>query len=175
LIATYHESAELAIYSVFREKRRAFELIPKWSRQNAYKYVDNKMKEGWALSTLNMIRSSLCRFCNYLDLLGIRSFMELEASHIKLFNLHDVHKTLAEKNAYNVGIRKFLLYLGLNGYLNNPMLFVSITCVSVPKETIVVILTKSEMDRLNHELHTDASELSLRKKAMLLLGLKMGI
>jgi site-specific recombinase XerD len=175
LIATYHESAELSMYSVFREKKRAFDLIPEWSKEFAYKYVDNKIKEGWALSTLDMIRSSLSRFCNYLDQLGVRSFMELESSHIKQFNLQDVHKTPAGKNAYNVRIRKFLLYLGLNGHLSNPMLFVSLPCVNAPKETIVVILTEAEMNRLNQELHTDESGLSLRKKAMLLLGLKMGL
>ena len=175
LIAAYHESSELPICSVFKEKKCAFERLPEWSKEAAYKYEDNKIKEGWALSTLNMIRSCICRFCNYLDRIGIRSFKELEASHIKQFNLNDVHKTPAGKNAYNVRIRHFLQYLGLNGYLESPMLFMALTRTSAPNESIVVILTQNEMADLDQELEADGSVLSLRKKAMLLLGLKMGM
>lgn len=175
LIAAYHESSALPVCSVFREKKRTFDLLPEWSKEAAYRYVSNKTKEGWALSTLNMIRSSICRLCNYLDRIGISNFKELEASHIKQFNLNDVHKTPAGKNAYNVRIRHFLLYLGLNGYLGNPMLFVALTRASAPKESIVVVLTEDEMATLNREFDADDSVLSLRKKAMLLLGLKMGM
>ena len=175
LIAHYYRSSEIKAETVFRTKPRAFDLIPQWSRETACKYVDAKTKEGWKKSTLNMIRSSICRFCNYLDLIGIRSFMNVNASHIKQFNINDIHKTPAGKNAYNVRIRKFLLYLGEKGYLANPMLFISLACISAPQETIVVVLTESEMNQLNEELNNEDSCLSLRKKAMLLLGLKMGL
>lgn len=175
LIAAHHESSALPVCSVFREKKLAFTHLPEWSKEAAYRYEDNKIKKGWALSTLNMIHSSICRFCNYLDRIGIRNFKELEASHIKQFHLNDVHKTPAGKNAYNVRIRHFLLYLGLEGYLGNPMLFVALTRTSAPNESIVVILTKDEMAALNRELEADASVLSLRKKAMLFLSLKMGM
>jgi integrase len=110
-----------------------------------------------------------------LNSVGIRSFSELTASHIKDFNAQDVHKTPAGKNAYNVRIRKFLFYLGDEGYLNNPMLFVALNRTSAPKETIVVVLSETEMEQLNTELTSEESVLSLRKKAMLLLGLKMGM
>ena len=122
-----------------------------------------------------MIQSSICRFCNYLDQTGIRSFMDVDVSHIKQFNIHDIHKTPAGKNAYNVRIRKFLFYLGEKGHLANPMLFLSLACTSAPQETIVVVLTEPEMNQLNEELNNEDSCLSLRKKAMLLLGLKMGL
>lgn len=175
LIAAYHESSALPVYSVFREKKRAFGLLPEWSKEAAYRYESNKTKEGWALSTLNMVRSSIFRFCNYLDREGITDFKELEASHIKRFSLNDIHKTPAGKNAYNVRIRHFLSYLGLNGYLNNPMLFAALAQTSAPNESIVATLNDDETSALNRELEldTDDSVLSLRKKAMLLLGLRM--
>lgn len=175
LIAQYYTISEIHINSVFRQQPRAFDLLPEWCRDAAGRYLDTKTKEGWAFSTLNMIRSCLCRFCIYLDSVGIRSFIELTASHIKDFNAQDVHKTPAGKNAYNVRIRKFLFYLGDEGYLNNPMLFVALNQTSAPKETIVVILSETEMEQLNTELTSEKSVLSLRKKAMLLLGLKMGM
>lgn len=175
LIAQYHESSEIHINSMFRQQPRAFDLLPEWCKEVTVRYLEVKTKEGWAVSTLNMIRSSLCRFCNYLDSVGIRSFSELNVSHIKDFNTQDVHKTPEGKNAYNVRIRKFLFYLGDEGYLNNPMLFAGLNCISAPKETIVVVLSEAETEQLNVGLAFKESTLSLRKKAMLLLGLKMGM
>ena len=111
-----------------------------------------------------MIRSSICRFCQYLDGIGIRSFREVDASHIKQFNTNDKHKTPHGKNAYNTRIRKFLIYLGDQGYLDNPMLFLSLTRTSAPKETIVVVLTKEEMDQLNEQLENSDGRLSPPEK-----------
>ena len=175
LIAQYHESSVIKAESVFRVKPRAFELIPEWCKQAAESYVKSKIQEGWGLSTLNMIRSSIVRFCNYLDAAGIRSFKDITSAHIRQFNADDIHKTPAGKNAYNTRIRKFLIYLGEKGHLTNPMLFISLSCKSAPKETIVVVLTDSEMKQLNDAIQSEDSVLSLRKKAMLLLGLKMGL
>ena len=122
-----------------------------------------------------MMRSSITRFCSFLDTEGIRSFKDVEVSHVKKFHLYDTHKTPQGKNAYNARIRKFLIYLGEHGYLTNPMLFVSLPHTSAPRETIVVVLTEDEMAELTGQLSKDGSRLSLRKKAMLLLGLKMGL
>ena len=175
LISDYHSCNKINLEAVYRRKVRAFDLLPEWCKEGAGCYVDSKEKEGWAQSTMDMNRSSLCRFCNYLDSIGIRSFKELEVTHIKQFNASDVHKTPYGKNAYNTRIRKFLIYLGENGYLSNPMLFVALTCTSAPREAIVVILTEDEMFELKDQIEADDSRLSLRKKAMLLLGLKMGL
>lgn len=175
LIADYHETSEIHIEKMYRNKASAFESLPEWCCGAAHSYVETKIKEGWERSTLDMIRSSVGRFCFYLDSIGIRSFMELDASHIKRFQIDDIHKTPQGKNAYNVRIRKFLLYLGSEGMLINPMLFVSLPHTSAPKETIVVVLTEEEMTALNGCLENDAGPLTLRDKAMLLLGLKMGI
>ena len=175
MIADYHSTSGINLEAVYRSKPRAFDLLPAWCSGAAGRYVDSKEKEGWEHSTMDMIRSSICRFCNYLDSIGIRSFKELEISHIKQFNIDDKHKTPYGKNAYNTRIRKFLIFLGENGYLSNPMLFVALTCTSAPREPIVVILTEEEMSELKEQIRSDESRLSLRKKAMLLLGLKMGL
>ena len=175
MAADYYHSAQIRLGAVYLTKPRAFDLLPEWCRKAADRYVDTKEKEGWKKSTMDMIRSSICRFCQYLDGIGIRSFREVDASHIKQFNTNDKHKTPHGKNAYNTRIRKFLIYLGEQGYLDNPMLFLSLTRTSAPKETIVVVLTKEEMDQLNEQLENSDGRLSLRKKAMLLLGLKMGM
>lgn len=175
MLADYHSSSEIDLKTVYRMKPRAYELLPHWCREAADRYVDLKLKEGWEQSTMDMIRSSICRFCSYLDSIGLRSFIDLEASHIKQFNATDQHNSPAGKNAYNNRIRHFLIFLGENGYLSNPMLYVALTCTSAPRETIVVVLTEEEMAGLEEQMYADDSKLSLRKKAMLLLGLKMGL
>lgn len=175
LIGQYHAEGEFRLATMFLNKRSKFQLLPEWCRPAAERYVAVKTKEGWAHSTLDMIRSSICRFCNYLDGTGIRSFDAVTADDIKQFNLHDGHKTPEGKNAYNSRIKRFLFFLGEHGYLRNPMLFTALTTVCAPKETIVVVLTETEMEQINEEISREDSILSLRKKAMLLLGLKMGI
>lgn len=111
--------------------------------------MENKIREGWERSTLDMYRSSIARFCNYLDRAGLRSFQDISVSEVKDFNLNNLHKTASGKNAYNVRIRKFLQYLGETCFLSNPMLFAALPPVMAQKETIVVILTETEMAELN--------------------------
>lgn len=175
MIADYHHTSLFSLESVYRVTPSRFYQLPAWCFAAADGYVKTKIKEGWAQSTLDMIRSSITRFCFFLDAEGIRSFEELDTSHIKKFHVYDTHKTPQGKNAYNTRIRKFLIYLGEHGFLTNPMLFVSLPRTSAPKETIVIVLTEDEMVKLTEQLGKDDSKLTLRKKAMLLLGLKMGL
>lgn len=175
MIADYYHTSSISLEAVYRVTPSHFYQLPAWCFAAADGYVETKIKEGWAQSTLNMIRSSITRFCFFLDAEGIRSFGELNTSHIKKFHVYDTHKTPQGKNAYNARIRKFLIYLGEHGFLTNPMLFVSLPRTSAPKETIVVVLTEDEMAELTEQLNKDDSRLTLRKKAMLLLGLKMGL
>ena len=131
---------------MFLEKPNAFLRLPEWCKPDVGSFLSMKSAEGWEDSSLCMYRSCICRFCEFLDSRGITSFSELTAITIKEFNLHDKHATPAGKNAYNIRIRKFLSYLGEEGKLINPMLFVALPAVCAPKETIVVILSKEEVD-----------------------------
>ena len=119
-------------------------------------------------------RSAVCRFCTYLCESGIHSFNDVTFSVIKTFNRQDGHRTPAGKNAYNGCIRKFLAYLGEQGLVDNSMLFAALSSTYAPRETIVVVLTDDELTQLYEQINRDDSSLTLRKKAMLLLGLKMG-
>lgn len=175
LIEQYMKDGRANVDSFFKNTARSFDLLPEWCWKEAHEYEVMKLGEGWERSTMDMIRSSITRFCKSLDFQGIRSFAELTADHIKTFNLNDKHRTAAGKNAYNTRIRKFLIFLGEKGYLSNSMLFAALPRENAPKETFVVTLTEDEMMRLNNCFQSEDSEVSLRKKAMLLLGLKMGL
>jgi len=175
MVADYHIRSSIPLEKMYLSNPSKFYKLPEWCFDIANGYVETKIKEGWAQSTLDMIRSSIMRFCLYLDSVGIHSFRELNATHIKEFHTYDTHKTPQGKNAYNIRIRKFLIYLGENGFLTNPMLFISLPHTSAPKETIVVVLTEDEMAELSEQINRNDSRLTLRKKAILLLGLKMGL
>ncbi len=175
LIEQYMKNGCANVDSSFRSDTRTFDQIPEWCWNEAHEYESMKLKEGWEKSTMDMIRSSISRFCISMDLQGLRSFSDLTANHIKTFSLNDKHKTAAGKNAYNLRIRRFLIFLGEKGYLSNRMLFTALPRENAPKETVVVVLTEDEMKQLNNCIQNENSEVSLRKKAMLLLGLKMGL
>ena len=160
---------------MFLEKPNAFLRLPQWCRPNVGDFLCMKEAEGWESSTLCMYRSAVCRFCMFLDFTGVKSFSEMTAGHIKEFNRTDIHKTPASKNAYNVRIRKFLFFLGETGILQNPMLFIALPSVSAPKETLVITLTEEEIESVKQATHEDSDKLNLRGKAILLLGLRMGI
>lgn len=175
MIADYYDTSTFMLEKIYHSSPARFYQLPPWCFEAANCYVEMKIKEGWAQSTLDIIRSCITRFCLFLDTEGIRSFEQLDASHIKKFHVSDTHKTPQGKNAYNTRIRKFLIYLGERGLLTNPMLFVALPRTSAPKETIVIVLTEKEMEELTEQLNKEDSRLSLRKKAILLLGLKMGL
>ncbi|MCD8018945.1 MAG: tyrosine-type recombinase/integrase [Clostridiales bacterium] len=163
----------LQSYFVFRET--VYNRMPGWCLPDAGNYLALKEKEGWARSTINMYRSSICRFCIGIDALGVTSFKTLTASEVKQFNLNDQHQTPAGKNAYNSRIRKFLQFLGEAGKLGNPFLFLSLPCVCAANESLVITLTEEEQETLRNIFRAENATTSLREKAMLQLGLYMGL
>ncbi len=175
LIAEQHRNGYVDIKTRFRNTHTAFSQLPEWCMKPAGDFLYMKHKEGLKGSTLTSYRSAVCRFCTYLCESGIHSFSDITFSVIKTFNRQDAHRTPAGKNAYNGCIRKFLAYLGEKGLVDNPMLFTALSSIYAPRETIVVILSDDELAQIYEQINRDDSSLTLRKKAMLLLGLKMGL
>ena len=160
-------------YLVFRETQ--YERLPDWCRPQVDAFLKMKTDEGWTVSTIQMYRSCVCRFCISVHKMGIRSFEALDAFTVKQFNLEDRHKTPEGKNAYNSRIRKFLEYLGENHATKNPFLFLSLSCLCAARETLVITLTEEEQQTLRDVFQEEDAPISLREKAMIQLGLYMGI
>lgn len=156
---------------VFRETLR--DRLPSWCEPRVDAFLATKAAEGWRGSTLDMFRTCICRFCIYVDGMGVTGFGQLTAEHVKRFNVEDQHGTPEGKNALNSRIRRFLEWLGLEGELPNPYLFLALPNVTAPGEGIVVTLTADEQRELEGVL--DGDEAPLRDKAMLQLGLRMGV
>ena len=174
LFNVYTEEGDVIPRSIFRGKPLLVESLPAWCQNEIGEYLALKKKEGWADSTLDMIRSSLTRFCSFLSVIGFSSFSELSAKTLKDFNLSDKHLTADGKNAYNSRIRKFLMHLERKGAIPNGIHF-ALCCTAAPKESIVVILTQEEKESIKKKHASSESIMELRDKAMMLLGTKMGL
>ncbi len=160
---------------VFSTRITFLQKLPGWCSGYVMEFLAEKKAEKMARNTISMIGSSCCRFCFFLDQVGITSFSQVTSLHIKQFNLTDKHKTPAGKNAYNSRIRRFLLFLADRNALSNPFLFLALPSVNAPRETLVIVLSEKEQDQLRNLFETDKNDISLRQKAMLQLGLYMGL
>lgn len=175
LFESFKSSGELQPQSFFRDSPDPFRNSPCWCIPELIRFISLKEYEGKESSTICMYRSACVRFCNYLGVKNLFDFTEITADVIKNFNLTDHHMTPEGKNAYNGRIRKFLIYLGERGLLQNPMIYLALPAVHAPTKNIVTILTDSELSQVNDYTQTAGTPIELRRSAMLLLGLRLGM
>lgn len=175
LFESFTEEGAVHAENYYFYGKKMCDCLPDWCRNPLYLFLDLKKQEGKAGSTVDIYRSSCTRFCQFLTDAGLTSFGELNALHIKSFNLVDKHMTAEGKNAYNVRIRKFLLYLAEQGFVHNWFLGAALPCSAAPKVRVVHILTKNESDALEQYDCEPDRALALRNRAIILLGLKMGL
>jgi site-specific recombinase XerD len=175
LFEQYIQEGDISPRHNFTYKSLTFDSIPEWCKPSLYEFLDQKKREGKAVSTICMYRSANTRFCIFLGNKGLTSFGELTPGLLKEFNLIDPHQTVEGKNAYNVRIRSFLFFLADRRIIIPILLHNALPCYSAPKERVVVALTNEEVQAIRSFKDKDTSALGLRKTAMLLLGLRMGL
>lgn len=175
LLNQIHLTGECDVHSHFSYESPAITTLPEWCRKPAEDFINLKIRERWTNSTVDDYRCAVYRFCRFLVDTGLMSFEELNAETVKQFNISDRHLTPQGKNAYNSRIRKFIEYLSESGYIENQWLFFALTNVCAPGESLVVTLTEAELADLQQAFTSDNSALSLRDKAIIQLGLYMGI
>ena len=121
-----------------------------------------------------MYKVSICRFCEWLDKNGVKTYSDLTYNHIKQFDIEDPHSTVEGKTAYNSRIRRFLMYLEEVGLVTGH-LFESVPTTCAKRERLVRILTSEELAAIDEYLASASTELQLRDAAMIQLGLRMGL
>lgn len=174
LFELYIEEGDVIPQVIFLKKSLLCDALPGWCKDELETFLEQKNKEGWEASTLCMYRSAITRFCQFLVDGGLLSFAEICPELIKDFNQTDPHLTVEGKNAYNVRIRKFLKFLerkGLIPYGTHQALY----CMAAAKEDIVVTLSDEEKTEIARKHESAASQMELRNRAILLLGMKMGL
>lgn len=152
-----------------------FDSLPDWCRRKITSYTELIKREGKGFSALSLARDSLVRFCQFLVSKHISSFSDVTAETLKQFNIEDTHETSVGKNTYNVRIRDFIKYLEREGTIKNCFLHEALLHAKTNGEHIVVVLTNEEKEELKQTEKNVKSSLELRDKAIILLGLKMGL
>jgi len=175
LFHQYATLGDIIPEKVCNYKDTSLSKLPQWCVDKVTEYLSLRRKEGLTKSSLDMCRSSCIRFCTFLVVQKMSSFHEIEAKHLVLFNLTDPHKTAEGKSAYNVRIRMFLEYLEERILSDKPMLHKALPCQCADKERITVVFNHEEMSKIATFCRGGFSPNELRKAAMVLLGLRMGL
>lgn len=174
LFEEYTLEGDFRAEKFFRKKPLKYNLLPRWCRETSDSYLRQREKEGWESSTLCMIRSSVTRFCEFLVRKGLSSFAGITPSLISEFNRQDPHLTVEGKNAYNIRIKKFLRFLEMNAVIpfgtSDALL-----CSAAATEKNVVTLSSEEVSEIANKADAAETPIELRDKAVLALGLEMGI
>ena len=153
----------------WKHSETQYDKLPNWCREQVQPFVAAKEKEEWEANTIKMYRTCATVLCRFLVNFGIKSFDEVTAAMIKEFNAQDDgHRTPEAKNAYNGRIRKFLIYLEINGVLPAGI-YKSLPHSAASCEKIVEILSEDDKHAIADYCMNAATPLQLRDAAMLML------
>ena len=153
----------------WKHKETRYDKLPDWCREWMDPFIKAKEKEGWEKNTIKIYRTCVTAFCSFLVCCGISSFKEVSAPMVKEFNAQDTgHRTPEAKNAYNSRIRKFLIYLEINGVV--PVgLFRSLPHSASEYEKVAEILSDADRSAIDEYCANAVTPLQLRDAAMLML------
>lgn len=175
LFEQFTQEGYITPQTTYTYKPTSFEQLPDWCKKPLSSFLNLKVRESMAKSTVDMYRSAITRFCFFLVKKGITSFKELTPEYLKEFNLTDTHETLEGKNAYNVRIKAFIFYLGEEGIIQSSMLHLALPSVFATRERVVNVLSDDEIQQVHEYKENSSKPLELRNAAVILLGLKMGL
>lgn len=174
LFELYTKEGDIIPQVIFRNQPLLCSSLPVWCRKALEDFLALKTKEGWEAPTLSMYRSAVTKFCFFLVGHHVESFADITVVLIKEFNQTDQHTTTDGKNAYNVRIRRFLQFLERQNLIPYGMSF-SLACTTAPKENVVITLSEDEKAEIKQAGEQAATPTELRSRAIILLGLKMGL
>ena len=166
---------EVCFQKVYRKGISGLEELPDWCKEPLMDFADLRKKEKLEESTVKNDIYSILRFLRFILQQKIQSFRDISGSTIIEFNLMDRHGSPEGKNACNIRIRRFLKYLGREGYLASPGLYMSIAPAAEPVETIVTIFTDDEVQTIRDYVGSATTDLEIRDSAIILLGCDMGM
>lgn len=175
LFEQFTQEGDITPQTTYTYKPTRFDQMPDWCRKPLSSFLNLKVRESMAKSTVDMYRSASTLFCIFLVKKGLASFNELTPEDLKEFNLTDTHETLEGKNAYNVRIKAFISYLEEEGIIPSPMLHLALASVFALRERVVNVLSDDEMREIHEYKENSNTPLELRNAAVILLGLKMGL
>ncbi len=174
LFNQYTVEGDILPETIFTSEPILMDFLPDWCTEEIVPYLELRKKEGCAQSTLNMNRSCIVRFCQFLCERGLSSFSEITPEFLSDFNISDPHRTAEAKNAYNSRIRRFLKHLERRQIIPYNT-HKALMCAAAYSEKLVVVLTDEELEQLAIKNEAATSPLELRDSAIMAIGLHMGL
>lgn len=122
-----------------------------------------------------MYRICVTSFCVFLVSSGIVSFEEITPVLVKRYNAYDIrHKTPEAKNAYNSRVRKFLIFLEIQGIVPVGLHF-ALPHSAVKRETIIEVLSDADKNIIEKYCEEAETPLQLRDAAILRIMTDTGL
>ena len=160
---------------IYRKGITDLQELPDWCRIPLIQFKELRVREKLEAATVKNDIYSILRFIRFLLEEGIQSYMELTGELLTRFNLYDRHGSPEGKNACNIRIRRFLKYLGREGYLHSCCLYMSLATTAATVETVVVTFTQDEIDLIRDYVASASTPMEIRDSAIILIGCDMGI
>lgn len=149
--------------------------LPSWCLEWIEPFIAAKEKEGWAKNTIKMYHTCITCFCTFLTSAGIVTLDEITPKLIKEYHAWDCgHKTPEAKNAYNSRIRKFLIFLEINGVIPVGVHHALPRHVA-DREVIVEVLSDKDVLAIETYCKDAQTPIQLRDAAMLMLLKETGL
>ena len=153
--------------------KRGYDNLP-WCREMLEPFIAAKEKESWEKNTIKMYGTCGTAFCSFLASSGMTSFAEISPQVLKDFNICDNgHKTPEAKNAHNSRIRKFLIFLEINGFI--PMrIHLALPNKTVGGEKIIEVLSNEDINAIELYCRNASAPLELRDAAIFMTAMNTG-
>ncbi len=148
--------------------------FPEWAERSALDYIEERLGNGAKSSTIQMDRSALLRFLGYADKRGCRKLEDIDVDVVKGFNLSDHHGSKQSKNAYNIRIRNYIVFLEREEMVR-PNLHLSVPSVNSIKNRPAEILSKEDMAELEKFCRIVEEEGNYLESAVIKLAMQTGL
>lgn len=146
-----------------------------WQQELYDKYlVYRKKSHSCAPSTERTIHAAVFSFFDYMNRREIKSLSEISAVDLKNWHINSEHSSVRGRNLYSSQLRIFFEYLSENGQAS-PTLSLALTCQCVSHTSIVEVLSKEQLEKIEDYRRKARKPMELRDVAIVLLGLRMGI
>lgn len=137
-------------------------------------FLATRGAEGREGSTPDMLGACVCRFCMFVDGIGVAGLADVTAEHVGPLDARDPHATPGGRRASDSRMRQLPGWPKGEGGPSGPHPLLALPNTAAPRETAVATPAPSERHEPGRVL-ADGGGVSLRDRATPRLGLRMGV
>lgn len=175
LFSEFCENGDIIPSGKYTYDLTVFDTLPEWCRSGIEEFLDLLKREFHDNSTIRAYRYPCIRLCSFLVSRNCSGFEALDTDMLQKFCLQDQHRTFKGKSTCLGTIRRFIFFLEDTGYIKSRYLHLCIDPGCAPGEAIVDVLTEEQCHRIEQYRECSDSPMELRRAAMVMTGIKMGL